>query len=265
MKEFILSQAEMLALMAAVKAALIPGIDNDRLIPDAQNEQRELALQGLEQLKQQGLLQVENDTHILNGDLGMMTIALTNPQVITFITRDTPSVGQQQFLHYRADPVHVELTMPTEESYRLAAIPDTITALARVRQILPVTFEDDLLQVRQTLAQDVFFQIKTWAETQQQERALEILQQAGFPLETARRFIQTLYQPELGGTIAFMRIREQQIVDGRNLALVQDQQVAWLIRQVTPGEPVLRIETVNAKMYSTALLDTLNSLFSSET
>jgi hypothetical protein len=261
MKEFILSRAEMLALMAAVNASLIPGIDNDRLIPDTQNEQRELALQGLEQLQQRGLLRVENNTHILNGDLGMMAIALTNPQLITFITRDTPGVGQQQFLHYRADPVNVELTMPTEDSYRLAAIPDAITALARIRQLLPVTFENDLLQVRQTLDQEAFFQVKTLAETEQLDKAAEILQRAGFAAEIARYFIQTLRHPELGGTISFVRVRDQEIIDGRDLALVQDEQIAWLIRQVTPGVSILSIETVNAAEYSTALLDTLNSLF----
>ena len=123
MKEFILDRAEILALMTAVNTSLIMGIDNDRLVPDTQEKQAELAWQGIDSLKQRGLLRVENDTHIVNGDLMMMATAIAFPQVMTFITRDLPGEGQQQFLHYRNDPVNVELTMPTEAKYRLAALP----------------------------------------------------------------------------------------------------------------------------------------------
>ncbi len=263
--EFILDQAEMLALMTAVNTSLILGIDNDRLIPDTQNEQRTLALQGIEQLKQRQLLRVENGTNILNGDLGMMATALAYPQVITFITRDLPELGQQQFFHYRVDPVNLELTMPTEEQYRLAAIPNAVTSLARIRQILPVTFEQNQLQAQHTLGQEMFFQVKTLAETGQQTEALAKLQTAGFSVETAQQFTQVLQHPKLGGTIAFMHVRNQQIVDGRNLAMVQNEQIAWLIQQSTPGEPILSIKTVAVKTYSMALLDTLNNLFAPST
>jgi hypothetical protein len=261
MVEFIFSRAEMLALMLAVKTSLIPGLDNDRLIPAGQAEQKALTLQGLEILKQCGLLRVEGDTTVLNGDVGLMATALAYPQVITIITRDTPGVGQQQFLHYRYDPVHVELTMPTIEQYRLAALPDAATALARLRQILPVNFEHDSAGIKQKLNQEIFYQIKSLAEGGQQVEATTIVKQEGFSSEEASQLLQTLRHPTLGGTITYLRVRDQQIVDARDLAMVQDTQTAWLIRQVVPGEPILNLETVTAVQYSTALLDTLNSLW----
>jgi hypothetical protein len=264
MKEFILNQAEMLALMTAVNTSLIMGIDNERLVPDAQEKQAELAWQGIDSLKKRGLLRLENDTHIINGDLMMMATAIAFPQVMTFITRDLPGEGQQQFFHYRNDPVNVELTMPTEEQYRLAALPDAVAELERIRQILPVAFTEETISVQQTIDQELFFQIKTWTDQGEFARAGEALQANGFSAESAERLIQTIHSPTLGGTIAFMQVDDQEVVDGRNLALVQDEQVAWLMRQAVPGELVLEVVTVTAVSYSTALLKALNSLLQPE-
>jgi len=264
MKETILNQAEMLALMTAVNTSLIMGIDNERLIPDAQEKQAELAWQGIDSLKQRGLLRLENDTHIVNGDLMMMAAAIAFPQVMTFITRDVPGVGQQQFFHYRTDPVNVELTMPTEVQYRLAALPDAVVALERIRQILPVTFVEETISEQQTIDQELFFQVKTWAEQGEFLQAEEALQANGFADESAAQLVQTIHAPTLGGTIAFMQVEDQEVVDGRNLAMVQDEQAAWLIQQAVPGEPVLSVVTVTAVAYSTALLEALNSLLQPE-
>ena len=264
MKEFILDQAEMLALMTAVNTSLIMGIDNERLMPDAQEKQAELAWQGIDSLKQRGLLRVEDDTHIVNGDLMMMATAIAFPQVMTFITRDVPGVGQQQFFHYRNDPVNVELTMPTEAQYRLAALPDAVVALERIRQILPVTFTEETISEQQTIEQELFLQVKTWAEQGAFSQAEEALQANGFAAASAERLVQTIHSPSLGGTIAFMQVDDQEVVDGRNLAMVQDDQVAWLMQQAVPGEPVLNVMTVTAVAYSTALLEALNSLLQPE-
>lgn len=265
MKEFILNQAELLALMTAVNTSLIMGIDNERLIPNEQEKQAELSWHGIDSLKQRGLLRLENDTHIVNGDLMMMATAIAFPQVMSFITRDVPGEGQQQFFHYRTDPVNVELTMPIEAQYRLAALPDAIAALERIRQILPVTFADEAISEQQTIDQELFFQIKTWAEQGKFLQAAEALQANGFAPESANRLVQTIHSPTLGGTIAFLQVDEQEVVDGRNLALVQDDQAAWLIQQAVPGEPVLTVETVTAVAYSTALLKALNGLLQPET
>lgn len=264
MKEFFLDQAEMLALMTAVDTSLILGIDNDSLIPDSQDEQTRLAWQGIESLKKRGLLRVENDTHIVDGDLMMIAAAVAFPQVITFITRDQPGVGQQQFLHYRTDPVNAELTMPAPEQYRLAALPDAIAALERIRQILPVTLEDELISVQQLIDQDLFFEIKRWAEQGHHRQAVETLQVNGFSKEAAEQLVQTIHSPQLGGTIAFMQVEDQEVLDARNLAMVKDDQIAWLIQQVVPGEPVVSVATVTAVAYSSALLATLNSLLQPE-
>ena len=264
MKEFILDQAEMLALMTAVDTSLIMGIDNDRLVPDSQEKQTELAWQGIDSLKQRGLLRVVDDTYILNGDLMMMGTAIAFPQVMTFITRDLPGEGQQQFFHYRNDPVNVELTMPTLEQYRLAALPDAVAALERIRQILPVPFTEATISVQEAIDQELFFQIKTWTEQGEFDQAKEALQANGFTVEAAEQLVQTIHSPTLGGSIAFMQVADQEVVDGRNLALVQDEQVAWLLYQTVPGEPVLSVTTITAVTYSTALLETLNSLLQPE-
>jgi|GEM_PF-1183302 len=260
MKEFLLSRCELLALMSAVNTARIPGIDNDQLVPDTQNEQRKLALLGVEQLQRRQLLREENGNRVLDGDLGLMLLALTDPKVMTLITRDTPGLGQQQFLYYRADPVNVELTMPTSSEYRLTALPNALTALARMRQYLPVTAVEDPLQVEQLLALEAFYRVKALAEQGQTTAATAALQSAGFSTEAADGFVQTLYRPELGGTIAFLRLTNQQIIDGRNLAMVSDATVAWLLRPSPADERRLLVESVTAAQYSAALLDAFDDL-----
>ncbi len=260
MLEFILTQAEMLALMVAVKTSLIPMLDNERLVPDSPIEQRWQAEQGLERLKERGLLRVEEGRSILNGDLGMMAGALAYPALVTVITRDETGVGPQQFLHYRLDPVNAELTMPDETTYRLAALPDAVAALARTRQILPVTFETAAGEGWVSLNQPVFMRAKELAEAGQPAEAEALLRTNGVPAEAAASLAAVLYRPQLGGTVTYLRVRDQEVGGGQGLAMVQNEEMAWLIRQPTPGEPGLRLKTVNAVEYSTALLDTMSEV-----
>lgn len=260
MDDIILSQAEMLAVMAAVGTSLIPLIDNDRLVPDGQAAQRELTLHGLAALQARGLLRQEAEQMIMDGDLGMIGMALAFPQVVLILARDNPGLGRQQFLQYWYDPVQIELTMPTETQYRLAPLPDLATALERARQILPVSFTDTPAFTAETMPTQPFFAAKTAAEQGNTAAALALFTQAGWAAATAQQFIATLQQPTLGGTLSLLRLVDQEVVDGRDLALVQDDTVAWLIRPQTPGEDRLVIEPVTAVAYSTAIIATLNSL-----
>ena len=118
--------------------------------------------------------------------------------------------------------------------------------------------------MQQTIDQELFFQIKIWAEQGAFSQAEAALQANGFAAESAAQLVQAIHSPTLGGTIAFMQVADQEVVDGRNLAMVQDEQTAWLIQQAVPGEPVLNVVTVTAVSYSTALLEALNRLLQPE-
>lgn len=259
--EFRLSQADMLALMTIAQTSVLPGLDNNRLIPDEQSRQRELAEQGLENLKEQGYLRLkEDETYILDGNLGAMAITMAYPNVITVVSRDIPGEGRQQFLHYRADPVNFELTMPSETEYRLAAMPDAIVALDRVRRLLPVLNQDITLTASVEISQSDFFRIKTMAEEGQVEAAVQDLQTLGAATDAAQALVTTLQNPELGGTITFFRLNDQVVIDARDIAMVQANNVAWLIQQRTAGQETFVVQTVNAQQYSQAIVNTLTDL-----
>lgn len=260
MAEFILDSSEVLFLMAAVNTSLILGIDTDRLVPDEQEEQRRLTLIGLEKLQQRGLLTLEDDSYVLVGDLGMMAVTIAYPRLVTLITRDVPAKGQQQFIHYRADPVCVELTMPDAVHYRLAAIPDALSSIERMRTILPVTHAVDSIDAKQTVALQSFLQAKELAEQGKLSQAQTLLLSVGFPETVAQQFIQTLYSPLVGGTIAHLLVNEQTVVDARNIALVYDELVAWLICPSLDEPTVVEIQTVTAREYSRILLSEVNRL-----
>lgn len=262
MMEYFLSRSEMLGLMAVVGVSLIVGIDNDRLIPSEQTEQRVLSLQGVESLRQKGLIQRNGGVETLNGNLSVMGLVMAFPQLLTIITKDTPGVGQQQFLHYRSDPVNMELTMPTIDQYRLASLADSTAALARVCEILPVAVREDSLRIDNILSQDAFFLAKNQVEADNWVAAHDTLTNAGFTSDLSEPFLNVLHRPLWGGTVAYIRVVDQQANDARNLAIVSDSQVTWLIRQQTSGESDLRIQSVTAEEYLQILITELNSVIS---
>ena len=260
MTEFILDSSEMLFLMAAVNTSLILGIDNDRLVPNEQKQQQLLVRLGMEKLRQRGLLTVQDNTDVLHGDLGMMAVTIAYPRLITLLTRDVPGKGQQQFLHYRSDPVVAELTMPDVMHYRLAPILDSLSSLERMRTILSVTHQTDSVMAKQILKLQLFLQLKELAEPGQVLTAQALLEAEGFSEKGNEKFIQALRSPLLGGTIAHLLVDKQEIVDARNIALVSDTSAAWLIRPLLDAPDLLEIQTITAREYSRVLLTEINSL-----
>lgn len=262
--EFVLSQAEMLALLLTTHASGFFALDNGRLIPFGADARRAMTLAGLDSLEQRGLLTRENGAVVLDGTLGLMAGALAYPAVVSIITRDVPGEGQQQILHYRLDPANVELTMPNEQTYRLAALQDEIAALERVRELLPVLAESAATQVRVELPRDEFLRVKNFAEQRDPRQAERILTERRMLLESAATLVQAIAHPILGGTIAFLRVSDSAVVVGKDMAIVQDAQGAWLIRPSELRTGMLSVEAVNPVEYSTALIQAMQGILETE-
>lgn len=244
MNGLVLSRAEMLVLLDAVRAQTILGLDVP-LIPASPAAHRALVEQGHATLQARGLIQV-NPNGGLALDAVLVTVAsiITNPEIAIIVVRHDPERGDQGFWFYAAGGLIVEHTLPDAQTHRIATIPDQAHLLARINQILP------LVNMRPpavaTLDEALFGQAKVFAENSQTQPAIAALAPA-FGAEAATALVQAIQHPVFSGSLAVLRTRDQQVVEARSLAVLQNAITAWLITQATPGETPLRIAIADQK------------------
>ncbi len=236
-----LDRAEFLVLMDAAQAQAVAGLDTHGLVPSDREEHRALVARGIDSLKRRGALRQEGDVNVLDAGLFGMATVVAHPEVAVITRRDTPGLGQQLFLHYRAGGVAVEQTLPSEHEHRLALLTSPDAWLERMLAILPVQPAAPASQQTATLSQDQFLQIKHWIEAKQESTAREALRQRGLGEAGVESLVAAIARPQFGGTVAALSVRDGEAVDARNLAVVQGPDAAWLIRQATPGEPTLTV------------------------
>ncbi|MDJ0756337.1 MAG: hypothetical protein QNJ45_22590 [Ardenticatenaceae bacterium] len=254
---FDLDQAEMLGLMAAVQTTLIVGIDNEHLVPDGEEAQREMALAGLEQLKAKGWLtesEEEEGLLLFDANLGMMAPALAYPETMVIVTRDEPGKEQRQFLYYRNNPVHLALEIPADNQYRLIAIQDAITMLNEVRSNLPVTEEPEIEIDSFSLPLEAFMTGKNLAEQGNIDEAANHFVSFGCSPTGAKALAEAIRRPTFGGTITFLQLENQEVVDGRNLVVVKNDAAAWMVQPREDNPELLQVQTATPADYSEVLL-----------
>ena len=93
--------------------------------------------------------------------------------------------------------------------------------------------------------QEAFLTAKEFAGHHELEHAREILHKSGFTANNATALLNVLESPQSAGNIAFLRCDSETVIDGRNMALLQDRQSAWSARQKVPGVPTLVVETTD--------------------
>lgn len=255
-----LDRSEFLVLMDAVKAPVVVGLDTQTLVPADKEQHKALVLAGLEKLKQRGLLRVEGDVHVLDPGLLAVAMAVGRPDVVVITRKDTPGLGSQLFLHYVAGPAIVEHTLPNEQEHRLAALPDRPTLIERLAAIMPAPDSQARPDERGVLSQDAFVAVKRQAENGAVAAAKAALAQGGLTPAGAESLAQALAHPVFGGTIALLAIEGSEATDARNLALVQGQDAAWLIKQTTPGAPEFEVHTTDGLGLRTVLVRWLQEL-----
>jgi hypothetical protein len=261
----VFSQAELLALMDAVRPPELLGIDTEALIPNEPERHRALILEGTEQLKARNLLSVENDVHILHSELLVIARVIAFPQLITLLLKDIPAVGQQKFVYYQADLLIVEHTMPEPGAYRFAVVPNTLAQLDRMVFVLPVGQAVEEPDYDFVLDQEVFFQARELVLSGEMERAASKLAAQGVDSGTARALLQAMESPRFSGTVAYLRVETPDVLDAVNLAVLQGERSAWVMGQIEPGVTDLRLRTVEAGEFKEVLFEALLSLVQAST
>jgi hypothetical protein len=176
-----------------------------------------------------------------------MALLIANPELAVITTRDNPGLGQQLFLHYAAGEVVLEQTLPNAAQHRWALVPGLSGLVERLLGILPMQEAPAATTFRVEIPQEEFLSIKQQIESNQVQTARVTLRQLQWPESVIHTFIETLQRPVFGGAIAVLRCERREVVDARNLALVQGPQTALWMKQGVPGEPVLEVATVAAR------------------
>jgi hypothetical protein len=241
-----LDRSEFLVLMDAVKAPAVVGLPTASLVPSDKEQHKALVLEGLEKLKQRGLLRVEGDVNVLDARLLAMGLAVGRPDVAAITRKDTPGLGSQLFLHYLSGPMIVEQTLPNEGEHRLAVVADMPTLIERLLAILPVQDTRALPDEHGTMTVDAFVTFKQEAESGDQASARAAAESSGLSAEGAASLVATLAQPVFGGTIALLKLVDGEAEDARNLALAQGSDAAWLVKQTMPGAETFDITTTDS-------------------
>lgn len=241
----LLDRSEFLVLMDAVKAPAVLGLDTASLVPADKAQHQALVLSGLARLTERGFMRVQGDVHVLDARVLALAMAVGHPRVAAITRKDTPGLGSQLFLHYLAPPILVEQTLPDPEHHRLALLADMPTLIERLLAILPAQDTRAMPDEQALLTMDAFLALKSQAESGDRAAAQAAAQRAGLSTAGAARLVAALAAPDFGGTIGLLKVGEDEVEDARNLALLQGQGAAWLIKQTIPGADTFELTTTD--------------------
>ncbi len=252
MDGLLFNQAEFLALMSAVNASNILGIDSDTIVPTDKETHQKMVLSGLKQLKARDIVEEKEGVMLFPPDLIGMAAAISDPQLVTQVVREEPSSGQRRFMFYQAFEFIVEFTLPEENVFRLARIPSTPAMLQRIHFLLSIE-DNNAHPVSFTLPQDAFFQSKAAVDKNQDDLAMTTLINGGAAKDTAALLLTAMKETQVGGTITMLRTENGRILDGRDLLSLKTTEAAWLVYQQKAGVPQLTVTTVDRESFLTAV------------
>ncbi|HZU68523.1 MAG TPA: hypothetical protein VFA09_14700 [Ktedonobacteraceae bacterium] len=254
MNELFLNQAELLAALDAVSARALVSISREKLFPTDIDERRTVLERGTESLKQRGMLRVDTDNKaVLDAQLATIISTMAFPRIAIAVVTNDQQAGLRLLWFYQARDHIIEHGLTRQRQHHITEVPDVSALIARIQAFLAVKPASNVVsgagpEASLEMEQEVFFTVKRLAEQHELERAKELLLNCGFAAGDANALLQVLEQPLAAGNIAILRCapESETIVDGRNLALLQDGRAAWSARQKVPGEPVLVVETTAA-------------------
>ena len=252
MDGLLFNQAEFLALMSAVNASGILGIDSDAIVPAENESHQKMVLSGLKQLMARDIVEEKEGVMLFPPDLIGMASAVSDPQLFIQVVRDEPSVGQRRFMIYQAFEFIVEFTMPEENVFRLARISSTPAMLQRIHFLLSIE-DSNTHQASFIIQQDAFFKSKTAMDENHDALALETLISGGATQDEAALLLTAMKEAQLSGTITLLRTENGRVLDGRDVLSLRSTNFSWIFYQKEAGSPQLVAVTVDRESFLTAV------------
>lgn len=264
MREILLQHEELLFLLDKVHAHAVVSIDETSLLPADLAKRRAILERGQASLLQRNLLRAgKTGTLELDTSLLATITTLAFPEIAILVIQNDRRGGLRFFWFYQSGNNIIEHTVTSEKMHHLIAQMHVPALIERIEEILPI-HDRDASQIKVAMDQSVFFKVKELVENHDLEQAQGILKQQGFSDAVADSILHVFERPISAGNIAFLRCAGASVVDGRNIALLQDEKAAWSARQIRPGEPALILETTDAPELKEQLISYFKEL-SSET
>jgi hypothetical protein len=254
-----LEHAELLAALNVMDARAVVSIPRARLFPGDDEQRAAMIRRGSTLLTQRGLMPHARNGHVtLDGLLAGLIATVAFPTIAIMLLHNDHDSGLQQYWFYQWDGHIVEHTMRGEqhtfhELEDLAALIERVCSLCGVQEFPPISTQIEL-------AQDAFFTVKSLAGRCAHDEAHAILRSAGIADPVAEAFLHVLEEPFVVDNIVFLRCAKETVIDGRNLALLQDDRALWSARQRVPGVPKLIIETTGVEAMKKQLLSSYAEL-----
>lgn len=239
-----LEHAELLAALDVMGAQAIVSIPRARLFPSNDERRAEIVKRGGDLLKRRGLMQRGRNGHAtLDEPLAGLIATVAFPTIAILLLHNDHTTGLRRYWFYQWNGHVFEHTTRDEqhifhELEDLAALIERVGDLCGLREFTPV-------DTRVELAQDAFFTVKSLAARRAHDEARDVLRSAGIADPAAEAFLHVLEEPTVVDNIVFLRCAKETVIDGRNLALLQDEQALWSACQRVPGAPKLIIETIS--------------------
>jgi hypothetical protein len=253
----VLSRAEFLVVLDILHSEHIFGLENSALFPADKDAHLELIDQGIQQLKERGLVRIEDGHHIIEHRLLEIGVIVTRPQVVITTIRDRTGIGGQLYLHYQAQNDVVEMMLPDENHYSLGQLPDIATAMDRLVRILDLPDGDCPFSKPQSIERDHLYHVKTRLESADRAGAMIGLTKLGWPEPYAAAFLDVLAGQQAAGLINLMAPDgdrpEDRLGVMRDLTLIRDRKTAWLLVPEPHNHDSLLAGQINAEAFRTAL------------
>lgn len=249
MSEFYLEHAALLYLLDYVEANALVSLAPAHLFPADADERKRVLKQGEQYLARSGLLQFGwGGTPKLDAWLGTIATTIAYPKIAVLILANDQQHGLRLFWFYQTQEHIIEHTFTAKKLHRLIELPDVAALIARLETILAIqdTSQAIPISLRREIDQNAFFTVKNHAKQHNFTEATAILHDYGFTDQDAAPFLQVLTHPFAAGNVAFLRCEHETVIDGRNIALLQDEYGLWSARQNVPGVPILVVETTDA-------------------
>lgn len=242
MDGLIFSREEFLVLMDSLKPPALIGFATEDFVPASQEEHQAMIRDGIQRLIERGLLEIRDDVNVFQPELALMARVLAYPDLVFLLLRDDPGLGSRRFNYYQANQFIVEFTQPTDETFRLAGVPNTVALLNRMAYILPVSQPAAALHYDAVLSKENFFGARELVSIGDEEGAMGLLAQSILPV-AAKALVTAMVAPAFSGTVAYLRVIESTAVDGYNLAVVQGNETAWLMAPINAEAESFQVTT----------------------